>query len=91
MSSPPYRSVSAEIENMNLAHYSYSTLNKKSCGKYFLYSVQIVFYGLTPRSFYDEFMMYNFQLSSLHEQSILTYLGYERRALLYRHKPGRKV
>ena len=115
MSSSPYRSVSAEIENMDLALYQlrpYSTLNKKSCGKYCLYSVQmygvfhalfrgpnshnsvwkdtdqlkIVFYRLTPRSktysltfLYDEFMMYkglyNFQLYSLHKQSILMYLG----------------
>ena len=48
---------------------------------------KIVFYRLTPRSkaysltfLYDEFMMYkglyNFQLYSLHKQSILMYLGY---------------
>ena len=51
MSSSPYRSVSAEIENMDLALYQlrpYSTLNKKSCGKYCLYSVQMygVFHAL---------------------------------------------
>ena len=48
--------------------------------------LKIVFYRLTPRSkaysltfLYDEFMMYkglyNFQLYSLHKQSILMYLG----------------
>ena len=49
MSSSPYRSVSAEIEDMEVAlYYSYvhtvHTVNKKSCGKYYLYSVQL--YGV---------------------------------------------
>ena len=44
MSSSPCRSVSAEIENMNLGYVLYSTLNKNSCGKYCFYSVQM--YGV---------------------------------------------
>ena len=96
MPSSLYRSVSAEIENMNLFLNQlrpYGTLKLKKVAASIVYTPYIcmgcfvLFRGSVIHTIQYKYKgLYNFQLYSLHEQSTLMYLGLISFIRIHRHR-----